>query len=196
MKRGVVFILLIIVLFLVSCQVKESPIKDATFVNDIVSESESVVCEAPYIRYGSECCLDQNGNKICDNDESVVEEIPEGNGLIAEEDIVAQEIVSTADEGITRIRAFPKEIKGGEKIYVEIFPGDRGAELEIEIQKKEKSYLNFKWEDGSQGFSRYKKDYPLNTSYKTSSDWNGEYIVKVKDIGTDENIEDNFFVFE
>ncbi|MBW2981422.1 hypothetical protein KY343_00950 [Candidatus Woesearchaeota archaeon] len=59
-------------------------------VQDIVDESISahavnpVVCDAPYIRYGTGCCLDKNNNKICDNDESEPEEpepyIPEPEG--------------------------------------------------------------------------------------------------------------------
>ncbi|PIN87918.1 disulfide bond formation protein DsbA [Candidatus Woesearchaeota archaeon CG10_big_fil_rev_8_21_14_0_10_32_24] len=31
--------------------------------------SSKVVCNEPYIQVGSECCLDQNSNKICDSDE-------------------------------------------------------------------------------------------------------------------------------
>ena len=30
---------------------------------------EEVICTLPYIRYGRECCLDRNGNSICDRDE-------------------------------------------------------------------------------------------------------------------------------
>lgn len=30
---------------------------------------EAVVCNSPYIRVGTECCLDRDGNKICDRDE-------------------------------------------------------------------------------------------------------------------------------
>lgn len=38
---------------------------------DIQRISENViVCEEPYMRFGSGCCLDQNNNKICDNDET------------------------------------------------------------------------------------------------------------------------------
>jgi hypothetical protein len=35
----------------------------------LVACSPGVVCSPPYIRYGTGCCLDQNGNKICDSDE-------------------------------------------------------------------------------------------------------------------------------
>jgi len=30
-----------------------------------------IVCKEPYMRYGTECCLDQDNNKICDNDEGL-----------------------------------------------------------------------------------------------------------------------------
>lgn len=29
-----------------------------------------IVCEAPYIRHASDCCLDKNNNKVCDGDET------------------------------------------------------------------------------------------------------------------------------
>lgn len=32
-----------------------------------------IVCNPPYIRYGKDCCLDQNNNLICDGDEIMVE---------------------------------------------------------------------------------------------------------------------------
>jgi len=37
--------------------------------------SQQITCNKPYIPVGNECCLDQNNNSICDNDETV--EIPE-----------------------------------------------------------------------------------------------------------------------
>ncbi|MBD3388843.1 MAG: hypothetical protein GF416_07230 [Candidatus Altiarchaeales archaeon] len=30
---------------------------------------DNVVCDPPYMKVGDECCLDRNGNRICDNDE-------------------------------------------------------------------------------------------------------------------------------
>ncbi len=35
-----------------------------------------VECNEPYIKVGNECCLDQNDNSICDNDETVEDEEP------------------------------------------------------------------------------------------------------------------------
>ena len=34
-----------------------------------------IVCNTPYMRFGSSCCLDDNDNGICDNDEGTKEEI-------------------------------------------------------------------------------------------------------------------------
>lgn len=36
----------------------------------VVTTPPGVVCSVPYIRHGAECCLDQNGNNICDSDEA------------------------------------------------------------------------------------------------------------------------------
>ena len=36
----------------------------------IIGCSQKVVCNKPYILVGSECCLDEDGNSICDKDES------------------------------------------------------------------------------------------------------------------------------
>lgn len=39
---------------------------------DLARLSEkAVVCNAPYIRFGTSCCLDQNSNSICDKDEGI-----------------------------------------------------------------------------------------------------------------------------
>lgn len=96
---------------------------------------------------------------------------------------------------VTEIEVFPKEITAGEKIYVFIEPGAYGAELEVGIYGGEKSYALARWKDQSQGFSKYKKGYPTTISYKTWGSWEeGEYIIKVKDIGTGKYIEDNFFI--
>lgn len=33
----------------------------------------SVTCNAPYIKVGTSCCLDENSNNFCDNDESPIQ---------------------------------------------------------------------------------------------------------------------------
>tara|TARA_Y100000310_G_scaffold337570_2_gene425014 strand:+ start:297 stop:1181 length:885 start_codon:yes stop_codon:yes gene_type:complete len=44
--------------------------KDLARVSD-----KLVVCNQPYIRFGTSCCLDQNENNICDNDEKKKEDV-------------------------------------------------------------------------------------------------------------------------
>lgn len=34
-----------------------------------VNKTNEIICNQPYIRFSSSCCLDQNNNGICDNDE-------------------------------------------------------------------------------------------------------------------------------
>lgn len=53
MKRTIIFALMISILI-------------------ILSACQGVVCNKPYIRFADSCCLDQNENNICDNDENGV----------------------------------------------------------------------------------------------------------------------------
>ena len=54
--------LFVIILFISACNV------------DSIEDGEvEIVCNDPYIRYADTCCLDEDGNDICDSDESVVE---------------------------------------------------------------------------------------------------------------------------
>ncbi len=36
----------------------------------INGSGEGIICNPPYIRYGKECCLDENNNNVCDEDET------------------------------------------------------------------------------------------------------------------------------
>ena len=40
-------------------------------LNQLTPQKEEVVCNPPYIRFGAECCLDENANQVCDRDEQV-----------------------------------------------------------------------------------------------------------------------------
>jgi len=53
--------------------------------------SLSTQCEKPYIKVGSECCVDQNDNKVCDKDEI------ELDNLRVQKDITRVETVPSAD---------------------------------------------------------------------------------------------------
>ncbi|HLC57957.1 MAG TPA: thioredoxin domain-containing protein [Candidatus Nanoarchaeia archaeon] len=54
MKKAYVFLLLVGMIFLIACKGQE------------------IVCNKPYIQVAASCCLDENGNNICDLDEKIV----------------------------------------------------------------------------------------------------------------------------
>lgn len=56
--KGGVFVILALALMIAACAPKVS------------------VCNKPYIMVGSDCCLDKNGNSICDKDDVAVPEAP------------------------------------------------------------------------------------------------------------------------
>ncbi|MBI2106716.1 hypothetical protein HYT57_01915 [Candidatus Woesearchaeota archaeon] len=47
--------------------------------NSDKSSSNEFTCNSPYIKVGASCCLDQNSNNICDNDERIVGQEPSNN---------------------------------------------------------------------------------------------------------------------
>jgi hypothetical protein len=67
-------ILLSVCLFLSGCSgfnVNSLSDRDLQRISD-----KAVVCNAPYIRFGASCCIDQNNNSICDTDESATSTTP------------------------------------------------------------------------------------------------------------------------
>ena len=81
MKLGSVFFVALIVL-LASCS----------------SAPEQVVCNKPYIQVGSQCCLDQNDNSICDSDETVIDAQPEEENTEEVAENPVEEIKLTAQD--------------------------------------------------------------------------------------------------
>lgn len=73
MKEIILFGLVLGILVLSGCSNLDLNKLSKEDVNKII------VCEKPYIRHASECCLDQNDNKICDKDET--QEIPRNETL-------------------------------------------------------------------------------------------------------------------
>jgi len=68
MKKEVLLIIFLFALVLITAceQFEISNLSN----EDLARISEmAIVCNAPYMRYAVECCLDQNDNKICDRDE-------------------------------------------------------------------------------------------------------------------------------
>jgi protein-disulfide isomerase len=75
MQKYIILFFLLFVLIIVGCEgVDVSQISDEDL--ERISE-KAVVCNAPYIRFGTSCCLDQNSNEICDQDELDKPEEPE-----------------------------------------------------------------------------------------------------------------------
>lgn len=74
-KYAVACILLLF--FIVGC----TQIPTSHVTSDL--HEELVVCNEPYIRYATGCCLDQNNNSICDNDEKTEKtKLEDASGLL------------------------------------------------------------------------------------------------------------------
>ncbi|MDO8564008.1 MAG: hypothetical protein Q7R87_03285 [Nanoarchaeota archaeon] len=61
-KKGIVIALSILVIILLI-------IRFGTEYSDTKQENNIMTCNSPYIQVGTNCCLDENYNKICDTDE-------------------------------------------------------------------------------------------------------------------------------
>ena len=73
MAKRFSLLLIIIIIFVVGCQgIDLSQVSDEDL--ERISE-KAVICNDPYIRVGTSCCLDKNSNEVCDDDESqIIEE--------------------------------------------------------------------------------------------------------------------------
>lgn len=77
-------LILICIISLSACDVGVNKLNDSAIER---INSKAIVCNEPYIRYGASCCLDQNDNIICDEDEAVGEQeeaeelIVDGNNI-------------------------------------------------------------------------------------------------------------------
>jgi|SRR3989344_768302 len=77
MKRYMIFLLLFSIIFISACA-KETVIQESSF------------CKTPYFEYKvGECCLDQNSNSVCDNDE--IENAEETQEEAVEEIVIEEE---------------------------------------------------------------------------------------------------------
>ena len=85
MKKTIISgLLMMCVLFLIGCE--------GIDISEV--SKEVIICNQPYIRVGTQCCLDNNNNSICDKDEKVVE-IVEQKEKAKEEAIPEEEIGCT-----------------------------------------------------------------------------------------------------
>jgi len=63
-----------------------------------VKSPKGVVCDSPYIRFEDGCCLDQNGNSICDRDEGNVEKETKKEDVTLQVTFVKVGICDTYDD--------------------------------------------------------------------------------------------------
>lgn len=115
---------------------------------DLARISEkAVVCNAPYIRVGIECCLDVDNNNICDRDEQVNENGDENyqDDLVDEvfedfendEEIDSEnELGDLLDEEFNEIDELEEEFEELEEEYTEML--DEIEELEEELEELER----------------------------------------------------------
>ncbi len=82
-------------LFVTACNVDYGDV--ATELSEELEEEDLeklsdtfVVCDDPYIRHGTECCLDQDGDSICDDDTAV--EVEDDEAVNEADDDVVDEV--------------------------------------------------------------------------------------------------------
>ena len=72
MKKYIFIISILTLLLISACNIDFEDLAENVDEETAAKLSDAVVkCDDPYIRHGSECCLDQNANAICDEDESI-----------------------------------------------------------------------------------------------------------------------------
>ncbi len=74
--KWIFYTAIIILVFLIGCT-------DQTQIEEILSDE--IICNTPYIHHGTDCCLDQNSNNICDKDEIITQVEPAVEESIHEE---------------------------------------------------------------------------------------------------------------
>ena len=92
-KKILLISFFIIVLSIIGCASQQMPTGNVVREMGEEKDSDTIVCNKPYIRHADDCCLDKNSNAICDSDEVggapkvEVKEEPEdgcGNGVCDE----------------------------------------------------------------------------------------------------------------
>lgn len=75
------------------------------------SAVEEIVCNPPYIRHGIECCLDKDGNSICDEDDV----------------LLVEEVVGEEDKGVI------KSVVDGEEINFAVVEDESSEDYFLEV---------------------------------------------------------------
>jgi hypothetical protein len=94
----------------------------AIFFSACSTTQKQPVCNSPYILVGTSCCLDQNSNNVCDNDETIVPPTPKefcGDGKCQTDESFSScpEDCESSPEKTIGIRAFDYD-KNEKKITV------------------------------------------------------------------------------
>ena len=134
-------------LLIVGCEgVNISEVSDEDL--ERISE-KAVVCNEPYIRFGTSCCLDQNGDGICDKDEQQITEIeaqkeiecPVGEASIyspIKNELVCvpeEQIIVNDDDFCKDGKIVVEEVEGG--TFTKCIREEEGYEETVETQSKE-----------------------------------------------------------
>ncbi|MBS3105191.1 hypothetical protein J4234_02970 [Candidatus Woesearchaeota archaeon] len=80
MRKEVLLVLMVLLIIVITACEKIDVSKLSDKDLERISK-ELIVCNKPYIRYSSECCLDKNDNAICDKDDGLVEEKETPSGI-------------------------------------------------------------------------------------------------------------------
>ena len=130
-KTSIVLIFLFLFILVACDKVDVSKLSDADMKR---IANNLIVCSPPYIRHGSDCCLDKNNNSICDSDETTAPAGTPTTAAAATQPAPSQPITITeyADYQCPfsgRVEATVKELKHqyGNKITLEYknYPLDR-----------------------------------------------------------------------
>lgn len=112
------------------------------------NNSEEVVCNDPYIRVGSSCCLDENSNSICDNDENDLKNvtISSENETTLNKEEEENEVLSYDEESLELVKretgtfAFLSD-------YVEVQKGSQETYMYMKIRNPSSEEFSFKGGD-------------------------------------------------
>lgn len=152
-KKYSIVLALISMLFLSACAgVDLSNIDLSNVSEDDVNKI--IVCNDPYIRHGTSCCLDQNKNNICDNDEKL-DTLTINNDLNINPD-KTDELEKYIDELETEISEVENELDNIEEELDEIeweefesedyFENIEEYEFDLEVEV-ENNKVEIEWEE-------------------------------------------------
>ena len=96
---------------------------------------------------------------------------------------------------VTAVKVVPDVMGAGDYLNVQITPGSRCAEKKISVYKVGKAYAAATFNRPQLGpLEGYRFCKPTVASYKSRSDWFGDYYVLVKDLGSNSYVKATFTV--